>query len=132
MPGDGWRRFRRAGTVQAERLRQSLVWSTEGGDQLTGRAGDWRVSDGERTWTVGDEQFRTSYEPDGASTYRRVGIVRARPGRSGEVVQTLEGPVQVQSGDWVVQGGSGECWPVPAARFAQSYAEVTDGEEPTS
>lgn len=126
MSADTWRSFRRTGTVRAERLVEALEWTTDGGDPLTGQAGDWRVTDGGRTWTVGDEQFRSSYEHDADDRYRRAGTVRARPGRRAEVVQTLEGPASVRPGDWVVQGGSGECWPVPAVRFAEAYALVED------
>lgn len=129
MPASEWRRFRRTGTVRAERLTATLQWTTEGGDVLNGRAGDWRLTDGERTWTVADEQFQRSYAPADDGTYVRTGVVRARPGASGELVETLEGPVRVQPGDWVVQGSSGECWPVPAVRFAQSYAAVDETDE---
>lgn len=126
---DGWRQFRRAGTVRAERLTAPLEWATEGGDLLRGPAGDWRVTDGERTWTVGDEQFARSYSPQSDGTYVRTGVVRARPGVAGELVQTLEGPARVQPGDWVVEGSSGECWPVPGDRFANSYAALDDADE---
>lgn len=121
MDPEGWRRFHRTGSVRAQRLERTLVWHADGGDRLVGRAGDWKVTDGERTWTVADDQFRRSYETDG-DTYRRRGVVRARPGRAGEVVETIEGPVCVGQGDWVVEGEEGERWPVPADRFKAAYA----------
>lgn len=125
MESQAWRRFRRTGHVRAEQLTRTLVWHADGGDRLVGRAGDWKVTDGERTWTVADEQFRRSYESDGDG-YRRRGVVRARPGRAGEVVETLEGPVRVAEGDWVVEGEEGERWPVPSARFETAYALAED------
>lgn len=125
MSADPWQRFRRTGTVRAERLTEPLDWRADGGDRLEGAPGDWKVTDGTRVWTVADEQFRRSYVRDG-DVYRRRGEVRARPGRPGETVDTLEGLVRVAPGDWVVQGEGGERWPVPSARFAEAYSQVAD------
>ena len=117
---DGWRRFARVGTVSAQRLDTQMSWTTGGGDALVGRPGDWRVTDGERVWTVAAEEFDRSYVAVEGG-FRRRGVVRARLGRPGEVVCTLEGDATVAAGDWVVEGEGGERWPVPAERFAQAY-----------
>ena len=118
-----WSRFERRGTVTALRLPQPFRWTTELGDELVADAGDWRVTDGRRVWTVADDCFRRSYEAV-VGGYRRCGVVKARPGQDGEVIRTREGDVRVRGDDWVVEGVLGEFWPVPAAHFASAYASV--------
>jgi hypothetical protein len=50
-----------------------------------------------------------------------VGIVLARPARPGETIDTLEGPERALEGDLVIQGDTGEQWPVPLDRFERRY-----------
>lgn len=115
-----WQRFRRTGSVTAERLDSPLVWHTEGGYELVGQPGDWRLEDEDGHWTVLDDAFTAGYEPcDGV--HRRRGTVLARRGCLGEVVETLEGDVKVGPGDWVVEGLRGELWVVPSSRFARTH-----------
>jgi uncharacterized cupin superfamily protein len=123
-PG-GWQRFERRGHVRASRLTGRLAWTTAHGDSLAGEPGDWQVSDGQRTWTVKDDVFRRTYERAGEG-FRRRGTVLARPGSSGEIVQTLEGQVVVRAGDWVVRGEHGDEWAVPADHFAAAYKEAAE------
>lgn len=118
-----WQRFARHGTVTAERLDRPLTWTADGVHELVAQPGDWRISDGERVWTVDDAAFQRSYEPAGGG-FGRSGVVRARPAQVGEVVQTLEGEVRAGAGDWVVEGEGGECWPVSAEHFARTYRAV--------
>lgn len=44
----------------------------------------------------------------------------ARP----ELIQTLEGPVQGNIGDWVMTGVKGERWPISPDKFAKTYEAV--------
>jgi hypothetical protein len=124
---EGWHLFRRVGLVKAERLAEPETWTTDSGALMKGQAGDWRVSDGDRTWTVGTAEFERSYERVNCG-FRRRGTVMARKGRAGEVVSTLEGDVEVRPGDMIVRGEGGETWPVPPARFAAAYAECSADE----
>lgn len=87
-------------------------------------AGDWAVQDPDtgHTWSVRDDIFRSRYEHIEGAHWQRRGIVRARPARDGEVIDTLEGRVTTSSGDWLVLGEHGDQWPIPADEFAQRYA----------
>lgn len=41
--------------------------------------------------------------------------------RDGLKIFTLEGPLMVAVGDWILKGSKGECWPVRADIFAETY-----------
>ena len=123
VPSDSsWGRYRRTGTVQATRLVEPLVWSTGNADELRGDAGDWLVVDesGGRRTVVADA-FPQTHEHESGDTWRRTSEVLARPGHPGESIATLEGPVHVTDGDWVVQDLEGRTWVVPSAHFGTSY-----------
>ena len=126
-----WRRFRRVGTVIAHQRARGWTWTSRSGQTMIAEDGDWEVRDAEggRPWSVRDDIFRANHHPIDGSRWRRNGIVRARPARDGETVDTLEGPAQAHGGDWVVQGEHGEQWPVPTAEFQQRY-EPLDGPQP--
>ncbi len=121
--GPVWRRFKQVGTVLAEQRSEPWTWTTDSGESVSAQAGDWFVRetpDG-RPWSVRDDIFRARHEHIDGDTWRRHGVVTARPARSGEVVDTLEGQVTAAEGDWVVRGEQGEEWPVPADEFARRY-----------
>ena len=124
MSDAGWQQFRRTGTVIAEQRSDPWQWVTRSGETVQAAGGDWivRENDGVETWSVRDDIFRSRYEHIGGDTWRRHGVVMARPARGGEVVDTLEGRVTAAEGDWVVRGEQGEEWPVPADEFARRYA----------
>jgi hypothetical protein len=118
--------FRRVGTVRARRMHSRRRWTHPAGGELRGEAGDWRVLDDrgdERT--IRDTAFRASHEPLGGERWRRTGIYRAWQVSDERVLRTLEGRATAQPGDWVVEGRSGERWPVSDAQFRRSYREVT-------
>ena len=117
-----WEEFDRVGTVTAEQRPAAWTWTTRSGDTMRANAGDWAVRDPDGgTCSVRDDLFRASYEPVGGRQWRRRGAVLARPARTAEIIDTLEGPVTAADGDWVVQGVRGELWPVPADQFARRY-----------
>jgi hypothetical protein len=43
-------------------------------------------------------------------------------------IQTLEGPMRVTPGDWIMTGPRGEHWAIKPAIFAETYREVTPKE----
>ena len=118
-----WQEFRRTGTVRAEQRSEPWTWTTKSGEKVQAQAGDWAVRehDGTDPWSVRDDIFRARYEHIDGDRWRRHGVVAARPAQTGEVIDTLEGPVTAAEGDWVVQGEQGEHWPVPAEEFARRY-----------
>jgi hypothetical protein len=118
-------RYRRIGTVRANRLTAPLEWTTSQGDALRGEAGDWVVrstSAGRRT--IAAEVFPRLYEWVTADTYRAIGEVDARQTQHEERVATLEGPVGAGAGDWVLTDDGGNSWPVPDSVFQATYEEI--------
>jgi hypothetical protein len=117
-----WTEFDRVGTVIAEQRPAAWTWTTRSGDTLRAGAGDWAVRDPDGdSWSVRDDIFRATYEQVDGQHWRRRGAVLARPARTAEIIDTLEGPATAADGDWVVQGVRGEQWPVPADQFARRY-----------
>jgi hypothetical protein len=119
--------FRRIGVVRAWRLHARRRWTRATGGELSGEAGDWRVSDDrgdERT--VRDAEFQASHEPLGGERWRRTGTYRAWQASDQLVLRTLEGPTIAEPGDWVVEGSGGERWPVTNAQFRRTYRAVGD------
>lgn len=118
-----WQTFTRVGSVTAEQRSEPWTWQSDSGHTMRADAGDWAVQEDGKTWSVRDDIFRSTYEPDGDGRWRRKGTVQARPAQPGETVNTLEGPAAAADGDWVVRGSSGEQWPVPGDEFARRYAQ---------
>jgi hypothetical protein len=124
-----WQSFSRVGTVAAQRRDQPWTWTSDSGDKMRAKAGDWAVQADGKVWSVRDDIFRDTYEPAGDGLWQRKGRVQARPARPGETINTLEGPTSAADGDWVVRGSTGEQWPVPGEEFARRYTEFHPPEE---
>ncbi|WP_342001777.1 RyR domain-containing protein [Microbacterium sp. LWH7-1.2] len=118
-PGSG--RYRRRGEVTAQRVSAPWRWTTQSGSVMEAQAGDWRVSDGERSWSVRPAEFAASYRSAGDGRWRRIGTVNARRAEEAERIETLEGVAIAATGDWIVEGDGGERWIVPGEHFAESY-----------
>ncbi|MXP20204.1 hypothetical protein GIY30_02310 [Gordonia sp. HNM0687] len=132
MSDGEWKQFNRRGEVDAVRLDSPWTWQTENGDTLQARAGDWRITDTDGNQrSVAAELFPRSYEFVAPGRYRRVGMFRARQVSAPETLVTLEGPARAHEGDWVVEGASGEHWPVPADQFSKTYEEIRPPSRPT-
>lgn len=117
-----WAEFERVGEVLAEPLAAPLTWTTSDGDQLTGAAGDWLVSDasgGRRTVT--DASFRAGHRHLADDRWQRVGRVQARPAEAGERIITQEGPVAAGPGTWVLRDADGSQWVVPSEHLRTAY-----------
>jgi hypothetical protein len=115
-------RFLRLGTVNAVRQSKEWTWTSEAGDVMVGKPGDWAVTDRTgRHWSVVDEDFRRTYEHVTGDAWRRSGTVLARPGRTGEVVSTSEGTVTVAPGAWVIEDERSNRWVVPGPAFDTNY-----------
>jgi hypothetical protein len=119
------RSYRRIGTVAAQRLHAGRRWNCPAGSELSGRAGDWLVTDDhgdERT--VRDLEFRASHVLLGGDRWQRTGTFRAWPASEELVIRTVEGAASTRAGDWVVEGPGGERWPVADEQFRRSYAAI--------
>ena len=126
-----WVRLRRRGEVTAVRRHEAWDWTTADGSVLHGRAGDWEVTDGDGTSrSVDADIFEKTHEPVGGDRWRRVGEIRGRLARPGEVVHSLEGDQRARPGQWVLRGVEGEEWLVPAEHLEASYDRV-DGSSAT-
>ena len=114
--------FIRLGTVTAVRQSEEWTWTTDAGDVLVGKPGDWALTDeAGRRWSVIDEDFRRTYEHVAGDVWKRSGKVLARPGQAGEIVSTSEGIVTVAPGGWVIEDERSNRWVVPGAVFETSY-----------
>lgn len=131
---DVWARYQRFGTVHAFKLDEGVTWTVGSVDQkpgsaeeLVGRAGDWCVEDtsgGVRTVT--NQRFHATHRHVKGDRWERCAEVDARVSPGGEIVDSLEGQVTAQKGDWIVRDDSGNSWPVPDAHFRATYVRVDD------
>jgi hypothetical protein len=129
--------FERTGIVHANRLTARLHWTLRSGEEMQGHAGDWHViDDAGGTRTVSHPEFQSSHEPMRDGRWRRVGTIRAWQAREPLIVRTKEGRATANPGDWIVEGTSGERWPVTDLQFRRSYRPrqdrlATDGQAST-
>ena len=107
--------------VRAVRVNEDTSWTTERGDPLSARAGDWWVIDGDDRWSVTADVFDATYESVGDDRFRKTPTVTAVQLNEPFAVQTLEGVATGAPGDWLVRNQTGECWPVGAKVFARRY-----------
>jgi hypothetical protein len=127
--------FERVGTVAARRLTTRLRWTLPSGEEMHGNPGDWRVvdsTDSVRTVTdddlrtVTDAEFRSSHEQLADGRWRRTGTFKAWQVTESVKIRTKEGRATAGPGDWVVEGLSGERWPVSDGQFLASYRARPD------
>lgn len=129
--------FERTGIVHASRLTSRLHWTLRSGEEMQGHPGDWHViDDAGGTRTISHPEFQSSHEPLSDGRWRRVGSILAWQTRESVIVRTLEGRATASPGDWVVEGTSGERWPVTDDRFRATYRlrqdrPATDGQAST-
>ena len=122
---DVWQRFERVGTVTARQLDERHVWHAPTGEELTGRPGDWLVTDaGGRQRTVTDASFHLTHRHLDGDQWERTAVVEARPARPGEVVHTQEGSTTAGAGGWVVRDTDRNSWIVPEEQFRAGYRPV--------
>jgi len=124
------RKFRKKSVVvEAYKTNEELIIETPRG-VLKADAGDWII-----TGTSGEvypckpDIFVETYEPVGGNKFRKKPvIVEAYQAEEPELIETLEGPVKAEVGDWVITGVQGEKYPCKPETFEQIY-EPLDGKE---
>ncbi|MEZ6022815.1 MAG: hypothetical protein R3C16_05250 [Hyphomonadaceae bacterium] len=128
-PGTTWRRVRpKPGpAVRAEPARRDARVET-GQGKLRARKGQDVIvhhPDGQCSVIRGDIFART-YEPVGGGLYRKRTdvVLRYFTLNRHVLVETLEGPQHAAPGDWIMQGVTGELWPVPRDRAQEKYQPV--------
>lgn len=128
-PDSDWRTVRRHGVVWARRRDEPWSWTTPSGQTLHGSAGDWEVYDKRgRQHSVAPQIFEATHRRLDGDRYERIGTVQVRPARSGERIETLEGPLIAAAGEWVVRGEQGDEWVITGERLASAYeAEDVSG-----
>lgn len=99
-----------------------------GGGVLQARGGRDFIIDyggGSRAVVRGDIFART-YEALGEGRYRKRTdvIFHAFTLDRPALIHTLEGPQNAEPGDWVLEGVSGELWPVPRAEAVKKYDDA--------
>lgn len=70
--------------------------------------------------------FDRTYEAIGGGLYRKRDdlVLRYFTLDRPVIVETLEGPQSAVPGDWIMQGVSGELWPVPRHKAKEKYRPV--------
>jgi hypothetical protein len=111
--------------VRAVQIAEDSEWTTERGDRLSARPGDWWVIDGDERWSVASDVFAATYETVGGEHFRKKATVTAVQLDKPFAVATLEGVATGEPGDWLVRNPTGECWPVPSEVFAKRYRPTT-------
>lgn len=117
--------FARQGSVHATQLDAPRTWQTDRGDELTGVAGDWLLSDGTNQWTVADAVFRATYRRRADGRYEKHATILAVRAGAEIAIPTLEGTATAHDGDWIARNPSGECWPITDEVFRRSYLPVS-------
>jgi len=56
-----------------------------------------------------------------AKTYRKIALVRAVQMNRSFAIQTLEGLMRGQKGDYLCEGSAGERWPIKKEIFESTY-----------
>lgn len=122
---EAWQQFERVGTVTARRLAETHVWRAPTGEELTGRPGDWLVTDERgRRRTVTEASFHLTHVHLEGDRWQRTAVVEARPARPGEVVHTQEGSTTAGEDGWVVRDADRNSWIVPEDQFRAGYRPV--------
>lgn len=117
-----WHTVHRHGVVWARRRDEPWDWTTPSGQTLHGSAGDWEVFDKRGTaHAVAPDAFLSSHRHLDGDRYERIGSVQARPAREGERIDTLEGPLVANAGEWIVRGDLGEEWIITPERLRSGY-----------
>ncbi len=110
------------------------AWKAERDGQIASANGtlryqagrDWIVEHGNKDYAVvRADIFERTYTSAGPGCYQKRTDVRLRyfklshPAR----IKTLEGVRRAEPGDWIIEGVTGEIWPVKAERARRVYAE---------
>lgn len=111
-------------SVRARRAEADCTVETSHG-RLQARGGeDFIVTHGaEDHSVVKPEIFERTYEPLGGGLYRKRTDVTLRyfTLNHAATVRTLEGDQHARAGDWIIEGVTGELWPVPPDKAREKY-----------
>lgn len=124
---NGVMEYRKPAPVQAEQVKTAFTETTARGSTLSGKAGDYRVTGADgSSWVVDKAIFESTHQAIAGKpghfqkTATIIGFQLDQP----VSLQTLEGPVTGEAGDWLVQGPAGEQWIITGPKFAETYAPV--------
>ena len=126
-PGAVWRDIRpkpNQPPVRARRAEADCTVSTSQGDMRARGGLDYIVTyDLDDHSVVRAEIFERTYEPLGGGLYRKRSDIKLRYFTLDRpvLVHTLEGDQKAAAGDWIVQGVTGELWPVPREKALRKY-----------
>lgn len=118
--------YKKVGTVHAERIDEPFQWTRSNGEVMTAEAGDWRITgpDGKIS-SIKPDIFAQTYAQVVPGVFEKVTPTTAMQLRTATPVQTLEGPVTGQPGDYLVVGAKGERYIVSRATFEATYRLFT-------
>lgn len=136
----GFQPYRKNETIFARQMNRRFTVRLKEGGTLNGNPGDYvcyAPRDGSR-WIVEQAIFESTYSNQplndassdsqlvrrGFVPYRKHAVTWARKLQDPQIVETLEGKVLAQAGDYLCVGSKGETWPQPAERFEAVYERV--------
>jgi hypothetical protein len=126
-PDAQWRTIRPkevANSVRAWRAESDCAVDTTHGRLYAKGGQDFIVAHGKGDHSVvKPDIFERTYEPLGGGLYRKRTDLTLRyfTLKHPAVIRTLEGDQRARAGDWIVEGVTGELWPVPPDKAREKY-----------
>lgn len=117
--------------VMREAVTEPQTVRTSWGAELRAEPGrDYIVSTGpDDRWVVRQDIFDTTYRPEGGGFRKRDDLMHSFYVSPDErTIDTLEGPVTANPGDYVMNGSVGEQWPVSPSTFERRYRVQSEPE----
>lgn len=118
-PDNGAVRAWRAEADHNIRTNQGVLKARGGKDYII------EYEDGDHA-VVRSDIFERTYEALGGGLYKKRAdiILRYFTLKRAALVETLEGAQEAKPGDWIMQGVTGELWPVPREKALEKYEPV--------
>ena len=142
---DGFLSYRKRGYTYAKRMLIPFQVRLKNGDIIYGAQGDYVCTDQDTTerWIVASDIFVQTYkriikakvpldkrnrllERYHFHVYSKFAVTWARKLDQPMMVNTLEGPVSAQKGEYLCVGAKGEQWPQLRERFEENYELIKE------
>ncbi|NWF69047.1 MAG: hypothetical protein HXY40_08175 [Chloroflexi bacterium] len=146
---EGYLPYRKRALTYAKQMKVPFKVRLKNDDTIYGAPGDYVCTNAETSerWIVAENIFEESYHRLSKSSvalekrslllehyhfnlYRKTTLTWARQITRPMTVNTLEGPVSAQPGDYLCIGTQGEQWPQMRQRFEENYEIVEEASAP--
>jgi hypothetical protein len=142
---EGFLPYRKRGFTYAKRMQIPFQVRLKNGDTIYGAKGDYVCTDADTSerWIVAADIFEDTYrhisrpnvplnkrnrllEHYHFHIFLKIAVTWARQLTQPMLVNTLEGPVSAQAGEYLCIGAKGEQWPQLRDRFEENYELVKE------